>query len=102
MALRDRVLADMRRLGWYPNLEKSQLQPSQRVTYLGYELCSAPCPFVQVPSHKVRACLDGIRYMRKRREEAGPAVTFTGRKVARVAGGECRKRHAQGVWAAEC
>lgn len=86
--LRDRVLADMRRLGWHVNMTKSQLQPSQRVTYLGLELCSTPEPFLQVPGKKLQKCRDRIRYMLSRREERGPGVAFEGRTVARLAGSE--------------
>lgn len=78
----------MQRLGWQVNLEKSQLQPAQRVTYLGYELCSTPKPFLQVPALKVRACREKIRYMLSRRDKLGPSVPFEGRTVAAVAGSE--------------
>lgn len=88
--LRDRVLADMERLGWYVNIPKSQLAPAQRVTYLGYELCSTPHPFLQVPAQKVRACREKIRYMLGRRDSLGTSVSFEGRTVAAVAGSECR------------
>lgn len=85
------ILADMRALGWHANLTKSQLAPSQRVTYLGYELCSAPRPFLQVPSTKIRKCRERIRYMLSRRGRHGAAVSFEGATVARVAGSEyCR------------
>lgn len=86
--LRDRVLADMNRLGWCVNMTKSQLQPAQRVTYLGLELCSMPSPFLQVPADKIRRCRDQIRYMLRRRTELNPSVAFEGRTVARLAGSE--------------
>lgn len=79
----------MRRLGWYVNMAKSQLQPAQRVTYLGLELCSTPSPFLQVPADKIRRCREQIRYMLGRRAERGAAVSFEGRTVARLAGSEC-------------
>ena len=85
-ALCARVLADMRGLGWCVNTSKSQLAPSQRVTYLGYELCSAPSPFMQVPAAKIRKCRESIRYLVSRREQFGADVAFQGATVARLAG----------------
>ena len=90
--LRDRVLADMRRLGWHVNMAKSQLQPAQRVTYLGLEFCSTPAPFLQVPAKKVQKCRDQIRYMLSRRADRGPSVPFEGRTVARLAGSKWMPR----------
>ena len=75
-ALCAHVLADMRGLGWCVNTAKSQLAPSQRVTYLGYELCSAPSPFMQVPAAKIRKCRESIRYLVSRREQFGADVAF--------------------------
>lgn len=81
-----RVLSDMCELGWHVNTAKSQLTPSQRVTYLGYALCSMPRPFLQVPPSKIRACRDSIRYLLSRRKEQGGSVVFEGATVARLTG----------------
>ena len=57
LAMRDRVLRDMIRFGWYVSFTKSLLQPGQSAAYIGFEFISSPQPIVRVPARKVAAVL---------------------------------------------
>ncbi len=57
LVLRDRVLQDMVRLGWFVGLVKSLVVSAQKVLYLGFEFASSPVPHMMVPTRPIVAAL---------------------------------------------
>ena len=55
LALRDKVLSDMVRFGWFISFTKSLLQPGQLAPYIGFEYLTVPQPIVRVPHRKIFA-----------------------------------------------
>ena len=55
LALRDKVLSDMVRFGWFISFTKSLLQPGQLAAYIGFEYLTVPEPIVRVPWRKIAA-----------------------------------------------
>lgn len=83
VALRDKVLQDMVRLGWFVGLVKSLLVPAQKVLYLGFEFASSPVPHVMVPARRIVAALHCIEEIQRM---ASGHLPVQGRKVAQLAG----------------
>lgn len=51
--VRQLVLADLSRLGWYISDSKALLQAGTMVKFLGFQVCSVPAPHVRVPDSKI-------------------------------------------------
>lgn len=77
---RELLLTTLRSLGLHVNIEKSVLTPTQRLVYLGMELCTEGRPTFSVPRAKIKAIRHEIsRLLRETRP-------FPVRRLARVAG----------------
>ncbi len=84
VALHDRLLQDMVRLGWFVGLVKSVLLPAQRVLYLGWvEFASSPVPHVIMPARRIVVALHCIEEIQRL---ASGHLPVQGRRVAQLAG----------------
>lgn len=84
LRIREVVLRDLSRLGWFLSPKKSMLRPGTAVRYLGMVLCSAPVPHVRVPQDKVQHLCESMRQI-VRRALVGPVVV-KGKTLASVLG----------------
>jgi hypothetical protein len=76
------IVRFMMYLGWVINLEKSNLSPSQKVQYLGWEWDSTSCS-VRLPLEKVHAITHDLRAIHN---VVSAQRTVTARKLARLIG----------------
>ena len=79
---RDWVLSEFKKLGWFINFEKSDLEPSVEKQFIGYLVKTQKeknCVCISIPNSRIRKLKKDIAYILKHN-------TATARGLARVAG----------------
>ena len=83
LRLRDQVLRDMIRFGWFISFSKSLLEPGQLAAYIGFEFITLSQPIVRVPARKITYLLALIARML---EQHAQRRRIPGLDMARIAG----------------
>ena len=76
------LLLTLQRLGWQVNWEKSQLQPTQQICYIGYKISTDHPdgnPILQIPVERIRKLRKNIRHILTK-------GVCSARSLARIAG----------------